>query len=219
MAVADVDRDHIDACFPVALDARQPLLGVIEWQAGVVVPDDSRCAHCASILAMKISMYDACVPPGIRMMNSLAAILEKAAAHAEAKKIDPAVLVNARLYPDMFPLVRQVQIASDSAKGGAARLAGVEPPPYEDNEKTLPELIVRAKKTVAFLETLKPAQFEGSEDRTINWKTRTTERSMLGEPYLVHQVLPNIYFHVTTAYNILRHNGIELGKPDFLGRA
>ena len=168
---------------------------------------------------MKISMYDACVPPGIRMMNSLAAILEKAAAHAEAKKIDPAVLVNARLYPDMFPLVRQVQIASDSAKGGAARLAGVEPPPYEDNEKTLPELIVRAKKTVAFLETLKPAQFEGSEDRTINWKTRTTERSMLGEPYLVHQVLPNIYFHVTTAYNILRHNGIELGKPDFLGRA
>ena len=164
-------------------------------------------------------MYDACVPPGIRMMNSLAAILEKAAAHAEAKKIDPAVLVNARLYPDMFPLVRQVQIASDSAKGGAARLAGVEPPPYEDNEKTLPELIVRAKKTVAFLETLKPAQFEGSEDRTINWKTRTTERSMLGEPYLVHQVLPNIYFHVTTAYNILRHNGIELGKPDFLGRA
>ncbi len=168
---------------------------------------------------MKISMYDACVPPGIRMMNSLAAILEKAASHAEAKKIDPAVLVNARLYPDMFPLVRQVQIASDSAKGGAAKLAGVEPPPYEDNEKTLPELIVRAKKTVAFLETLKPAQFEGSEDRTINWKTRTTEKSMLGEPYLVHHVLPNLYFHVTTAYNILRHNGLELGKPDFLGRA
>ena len=168
---------------------------------------------------MKISMYDACVPPGIRMMNSLAAILEKAAAHAEAKKIDPAVLVNARLYPDMFPLVRQVQIASDSAKGGAAKLAGLEPPSYEDNEKTIPELIARAKKTVAFLETLKAAQFEGSEDRTINWKTRTTERSMLGEPYLVHHVLPNLYFHVTTAYNILRHNGIELGKMDFLGRA
>jgi hypothetical protein len=168
---------------------------------------------------MKISMYDACVPPGIRMMNSLAAILEKAAAHAEAKKIDADVLVNARLYPDMFPLVRQVQIASDSAKGGAARLAGLEPPSYEDNEKSLPELIARAKKTVAFLETLKPAQFEGSEGRTINWKTRTTERSMQGLPYLLHQVLPNLYFHVTTTYNILRHNGVELGKMDFLGRA
>jgi hypothetical protein len=168
---------------------------------------------------MKISMYDACVPPGIRMMTSLAAILEKAAAHAEAKKIDPAVLVNARLYPDMFPLVRQVQIASDSAKAGAARLIGLEPPSWEDNEKTLPELIARAKKTVSFLESLKPAQFEGSEDRTINWKTRTTERSMQGLLYLVHQVLPNLYFHVTTAYNICRHNGLELGKMDFLGKA
>ncbi|MBF8293287.1 MAG: hypothetical protein HW417_57 [Steroidobacteraceae bacterium] len=166
---------------------------------------------------MKISMYDACVPPGIRMMTSLAAILGKAAAHAEAKKIDPAVLVNARLYPDMFPLLRQVQIASDSAKAGASRLIGLEPPSWEDNEKTLPELIARAKKTVSFLESLKPAQFEGSEDRTINWKTRTTERTMQGQPYLVHQVLPNIYFHVTTAYNILRHNGLELGKMDFLG--
>jgi len=168
---------------------------------------------------MKISMYDACVPPGIRMLNSLAAILEKAAAHAEAKKIDPVVLVNARLYPDMFPLVRQVQIASDSAKGGAARLVGLAPPSYEDNEKTFPELIERARKTVAFLETLKPAQFEGAENRTINWKTRTTERTMQGEPYLVHQVLPNVYFHVTTAYNILRHNGVELGKMDFLGKS
>ena len=162
-------------------------------------------------------MYDACVPPGIRMMTSLAAILEKAAAHADAKKIDPTVLVNARLYPDMFPLVRQVQIASDSAKAGAARLIGLEPPSWEDNEKTLPELIVRTKKTVAFLESLKPAQFEGSEDRTIKWKSRTTERSMQGQPYLVHQMLPNLYFHVTTAYNILRHNGVELGKMDFLG--
>ncbi len=168
---------------------------------------------------MKISMYDACVPPGIRMMNNLAAILEKAAAHAEAKKIDPTVLVNARLFPDMFPLARQVQIASDSAKAGAARLAGVDPPSYEDNEKTLPELIARAKKTAVYLETLKPAQFEGSEDRTINWKTRTTERSMQGLPYLVHQVLPNVYFHVTTAYNICRHNGVELGKMDYLGKS
>ena len=166
---------------------------------------------------MKISMYDACVPSGIRMMNSLATILEKAAAHAESKKIDPTVLVNARLFPDMFPLVRQVQIASDSAKAGAARLAGLDPPSYEDNEKTLPELIARVKKTAAFLETLKPAQFERSEDRTIKWKSRTIERSMQGQPYLVHQMLPNLYFHVTTAYNILRHNGVELGKMDFLG--
>ena len=163
-------------------------------------------------------MYDACVPPGIRMLTNLAAILEKAAAHAEVNKIDPEVFVSARLYPNMFPLVRQVQIASDSAKGGAARLAGLEPPSFEDNEKTLAELIARAKKTVSYLETLKPAQFEGSEDRTINWKTRTTERSMQGQPYLIHQVLPNLYFHVTTAYNILRHNGVELGKMDFLGR-
>ena len=167
---------------------------------------------------MKISMYDACVPPGIRMLTNLAAILEKAAAHAEVNKIDPEVFVSARLYPNMFPLVRQVQIASDSAKGGAARLAGLEPPSFEDNEKTLAELIARAKKTVSYLETLKPAQFEGSEDRTINWKTRTTERSMQGQLYLIHQVLPNLYFHVTTAYNILRHNGVELGKMDFLGR-
>ena len=162
-------------------------------------------------------MYDACVPSGIRMMNSLAVILEKAAAHAEAKKIDPTVLVNARLFPDMFPLLRQVQIASDSAKAGAARLAGLDPPSWEDNEKTLPELIARVKKTAAYLATLKPAQFEGSEDRTIKWKSRSTERIMQGQPYLVHQVLPNLYFHVTTAYNILRHNGVELGKMDFLG--
>jgi len=163
-------------------------------------------------------MYEACVPPGIRMLTNLAAILEKAAAHAEAKKIDPEVLVNARLYPDMFPLVRQVQIASDTAKAGAARLAGLQPPSFEDNERTFGELIERAKKTVVYLETLKPGQFEGSEDRTINWKTRTTERSMPGLPYLIHQVLPNLHFHVTTAYNILRHNGVELGKMDFLGR-
>ena len=162
-------------------------------------------------------MYDACVPPGIRMMNNLVAVLRKAAAHVEAKKFDPEVLVNARLYPDMFPLVRQVQIASDSAKGGAARLAGLEPPSFEDNEKTLTELIARAQKTAAYLETLKPVQFDGSEDRTVHWKTRTTELSMQGLPYLVHHVLPNLHFHVTTAYNILRHNGVEIGKRDFMG--
>lgn len=167
---------------------------------------------------MKISMYDASVQTGIRTLTNLAAVLEKAAAHAQAKKIDPGVFVNARLAPDMFPLVRQVQVASDSAKLGAARLAGVEAPAFEDDEKTLADLIERARKTVAYLETLKPAQFEGAEDRTINWKTRTTERSMQGLPYLLHHMLPNLHFHTTTAYDILRHNGVELGKMDYLGR-
>ena len=167
---------------------------------------------------MKISMYHACVKPGIRMMNNLAAILDKAAQHAQAKKIDPEVFISARLAPDMFPLSRQIQIASDTAKAGAARLAGVEPPSYEDNEKTLAELIERARKTAVYLETLKPQQFEGAEDRTIHWKTRSVERSMGGLPYLLHQMLPNLHFHCTTAYDILRHNGVELGKMDYLGR-
>jgi uncharacterized protein len=167
---------------------------------------------------MKISMYDASVKPGIRMMTNLAAVLERAAKHAEARKIDPEVFAAARLAPDMFPLSRQVQIASDTVKLGAARLAGAEAPPYEDNEKTLAELIERAKKTAAYLETLKPQQFEGAEERTIRWKSRSTERSMPGLPYLLHQVLPNLHFHCTTAYDILRHNGVELGKMDYLGR-
>ncbi len=166
---------------------------------------------------MKITMYDACVKPGIRMMNNLAAILEKAAQHAQAKKIDPEVFVGARLAPDMFPLSRQVQIASDSAKIGAARIAAIEAPPFEDNEKSLPELIERARKTAAWLGTLKPQQFEGSEDRTVKWKTRSTEKSMSGPAYLLHQLLPNLHFHCTTTYDILRHNGVELGKMDYLG--
>ncbi len=167
---------------------------------------------------MKISMYDASVKPGIRMMTNLAAVLEKAAKHAEARKFDPDVLAGARLAPDMFPLSRQVQVASDTAKLGAARLAGAEAPSYDDNEKTLAELIERAKKTAAYLETLKPKQFEGAEERTIKWKSRSTERSMPALPYLLHQMLPNLHFHCTTAYDILRHNGVELGKMDYLGR-
>ncbi len=167
---------------------------------------------------MKISMYDASVKPGIRMMTNLAAVLEKAAQHAEDRKFDPEVIFGARLAPDMFPLSRQVQIASDTAKLGAARLAGAEAPPWEDSEKTLAELIGRAKKTAAYLGTLTPKQFEGAEERTIRWKTRSTERSMQGLPYLLHQMLPNLHFHCTTAYDILRHNGVELGKMDYLGR-
>lgn len=168
---------------------------------------------------MKISMYQASVPTFVRMLNNLAAILEKAAAHAEAKRIDPAVLIESRLYPDMFPLGKQVQIAADSAKGGAARLAQVEPPAYEDNEASFPELVARLRQTVSYLETLKPEQIDGSEDRTVTWKTRSSTKSMQGMPYLLHHVLPNLYFHVTTAYDILRHNGVELGKQDFLGKS
>ena len=145
---------------------------------------------------MKISMYQASVPVFVRALNNLAALLEKAAAHAEARKIDPAVLINTRLYPDMLPLSKQVQIASDSAKGGAARLAGGEPPKYEDNETSIPELIARLRKTVAYLESMKPEQIDGSEDKTVSWKTQSSTRTMQGMPYLLSHVTPNVYFHV-----------------------
>jgi hypothetical protein len=168
---------------------------------------------------MNISMYQASVPVFIRVLDNLAAILEKTAAHAEARKIDPAVLLASRLYPDMFPLVKQVQIASDAAKGGAARLAQMEPPAYEDNEATLADLVARLRRTVAYLRTIGAGQIDGSEDRTVTWKTRTATKTMQGMPYLLNHVLPNLYFHVTTAYAILRHNGVEIGKGDFLGRS
>jgi hypothetical protein len=167
---------------------------------------------------MSISMYRASVPVFIRMLDNLAAILEKAAAHCEARKIDPSVLVNGRLYPDMFPLSKQVQIASDAAKGGAARLAQMEPPAFEDNEKSFPELVARCRKTVDYLRTIKPEQIDGSEDLTVTWKTRAATKTMLGMPYLLTHVLPNLYFHITTTYAILRHNGVEIGKGDYLGK-
>lgn len=168
---------------------------------------------------MTISMYQASVPTITRSLANLIAILEKGAAHAEAKKIDPAVLVNSRLYPDMFALAKQVQIASDTAKGGVARLAQVEPPAFEDKETTFAELVERLRKTIAFLETLKPQQIDGSEERTVTWQTRSATKSMQGMPYLLNHVLPNVFFHVATAYGILRHNGVEIGKQDFLGRS
>ncbi|MEO8156880.1 MAG: DUF1993 domain-containing protein [Betaproteobacteria bacterium] len=167
---------------------------------------------------MNISMYQASVPVFARSLNNLAAILEKAAVQAETKKVDPAVLINYRLYPDMFQLARQVQIATDGAKGGVARLAGLEPPKYEDNEASMADLIARLRKTVAYMETIKPEQIDGSEDKTVTWKTQTATRSMQGLPYLLNHVTPNLYFHVTTAYAILRHCGIEIGKQDFLGK-
>jgi hypothetical protein len=164
-------------------------------------------------------MYQASVPTFILMLNNLSAILDKAAAHAAVKKIDPAVLINSRLYPDMFPLSRQVQIATDNAKGSVARLAGLEPPKYEDNEATFSELIARIRKTTDYLATFKPEQIDGSEDKTITLKFRDSSRTFVGMPYLLNYVLPNIYFHIATAYGILRHNGVEIGKQDFLGKS
>jgi len=166
---------------------------------------------------MTISMYQASVPAFIRALNNLAAILEKGAAHAQARKIEDAVLMSSRLYPDMFPLARQVQIATDTARSGAARLAGVEFPAYEDKEATFQELVLRIRNTVVFLESLKPAQIDGGEDKTISWQSRSSTKSMQALPYLMNHLLPNIHFHVTTTYGILRHNGVEIGKKDFLG--
>ena len=169
--------------------------------------------------ALKMSMYQASVPTYIHMLSNLLAILNKAAAYVEAKKIDPAVLIGSRLYPDMLPLGRQIQIAGDGAKGSAARLAGLEAPKYEDDEKTFPELCERLQKTINFLQTFTPDQIDGSENRTITLTRGSQSTTFLGLPYLLHHALPNFYFHVTTAYNILRHNGLEIGKRDFLGKA
>ena len=166
---------------------------------------------------MSLSMYQASVPVFVHMLGNLSAILDKAVKNAEARKIDPAVLVSARLAPDMYPLSRQVQIATDMAKGCAARLAGIEVPSYEDNEATFADLQARIAKTVAFLQSVNASQIDGSEGRTVKLTLRGKEVSFIGQPYLLNFVLPNFYFHVTTVYAILRHNGVDLGKMDFIG--
>jgi hypothetical protein len=166
---------------------------------------------------MAITMYQASVPVFIKLLGNLKAILEKTAAHAAAKKIEEAVFVNARLYPDMLPLSAQVQIASDSARGACARLSGAEPPPIEDKEKTLAELIARIDTTIAYLRTFKAEQLDGTETRQITRKLRGNPVTFSGVDYLLTFAMPNFYFHVTTTYAILRHNGVELGKGDFLG--
>jgi len=166
---------------------------------------------------MTISMYQASAPRFANMLKNLSAILEKAQAHAEAKKIDPDVLLESRLYPDMLPLVRQVQIASDNAKGAVARLAGVEVPKYEDTEETIADLRARLARTVDFVESIKPAQIDGSEANDIHLKLGPREVTWKGMQYLLGFALPNFYFHVVTAYDILRHNGVEVGKRDFIG--
>lgn len=166
---------------------------------------------------MSLSMYQASVPVAIRYMERLAAILKKAEDHATTKKIDPSVFINARLAPDMFPLARQVQIATDTVKGCAARLAGVEVPSYPDTETTFADLQARIAKTISFLQSVKAEQIDGSEGKTINLKAGPRELTFTGQVYLLSFVLPNLFFHTTTTYAILRHNGVELGKMDYLG--
>ncbi len=167
---------------------------------------------------MTISMYQASVPVIIRSLTNLAAILEKAAAHAEAKKIDQSVFLNSRLFPDMLPLVKQIHIATDITRRGVARLAEIEAPAFEDNETTFAELVDRIHQNITYLKTLTPAQIDGSEEKTITLAVGKQTMTFQGLPYLTGFILPNLYFHTTTAYNILRHNGLEIGKIDFLGK-
>ena len=162
------------------------------------------------------AMYDASVTTLTRALTNLIHVLEKGAAHAEAKKIEPSVLIGARLYPDMFALSKQVQVACDVARIGTARLAQVEPPKHEDNETTFPQLVERARKTIAYLGTLKPEQFDDGS-RMVTFPTQKETRTWPTSRYLFQRVLPNVFFHCTTTYDILRHNGVELGKADFLG--
>jgi len=165
---------------------------------------------------MTISMYAASVPPFRRYLSALGGVLEKGAAFAEAKKIDPSVLLQSRLAPDMFPLVAQVQRVTDHVKNGTARLAGIVPPPFADDETTFAALQDRLARTRAFIDTIAPAQIDGGEDREIVLKMREEVR-FTALDYLFDFLFPNVLFHATTAYDILRHNGVEIGKRDFIG--
>lgn len=162
-------------------------------------------------------MYDASVSVFNRTLTALSAILDKAVAHAAAKGFDPAILLNDRLAPDMFTLTRQVQIACDTAKGASARLAGLEVPKHEDSETTMAELKTRIAKTLAFVNGIQAAAFAGSEDRSVVLQMRKQTVEFVGRTYLFEHALPNLFFHVTIAYAILRHNGVEIGKGDYLG--
>ncbi len=166
---------------------------------------------------MTISMYQASVTVFVRTLTSLNVILSKAAAHAQAKKIDDSVFLSARLYPDMLPFVKQVHIATDFARGTAARLAGLEVPVFEDNEKTFAELMARVERTLEYLRTFKPAQIDGSETREIVRPIGGQPKKFTGINYLLQFALPNFYFHATTTYALLRHGGVEVGKMDFIG--
>lgn len=166
---------------------------------------------------MSLSMHSISIPVFTRQLTNLSTILGIAAANAEARKIEQSVLLGSRLAPDMFPLSRQVQIACDTAKAGAALLAGVEAPSHADDETSFAELQARIAKTLAFVQGISAAQLDGSEERTVTLKRRDKETHFQGQAFLLDHVLPNLYFHITTTYAILRHNGVELGKRDFLG--
>uniref|UniRef100_UPI00402BB23B DUF1993 domain-containing protein n=1 Tax=Methylomonas sp. PHL2-19 TaxID=3438878 RepID=UPI00402BB23B len=166
---------------------------------------------------MSLSMFAISVPPLVRSLTQLRSILEKATDFAETKRFDPSVLVNARLYPDMYPLKRQVQIASDVSKGAVSRLAGQEPPKFDDVENSFAELIKRVDKTLAHINSFTAEQIDGSEATTILLPLHDRTLTFTGLTYVTHFVLPNVYFHVTTTYAILRHNGLEIGKKDYLG--
>ena len=164
-------------------------------------------------------MYDVSIPIFVLSLNNLAAILDKAATHAEVKKVDPKALPAARLIVDMLPLSAQIQIACDTAKGAAARLAGVDPPKHEDTESTIPELKARVAKTLDFIKGIKPEQLQGAEARDIELKFPSGTLKFTGLNYLTNFVLPNFFFHMMMTYALLRKNGVELGKRDFLGPA
>lgn len=166
---------------------------------------------------MSLSMHQASAPVFLLQLSTLRAILDKAEAHCTAKKIDPAVMLGQRLFPDMWALTRQVQISGDFAKNAMARLAGQEPPKWEDKESTFSELRARIDRTVEFVKSFRPDQIDGSETRDITFPVGGTPTTFKGQSYLLHFALPNFYFHVTTVYAILRHNGVEVGKRDFLG--
>ena len=166
---------------------------------------------------MALSLYETSVPALKRSLRALSTIHGKAAEYAASRKIDPGVLLNARLYPDMFPLVRQIQIASDLAKGCAARLGQVDIPSYADDETSFDALQQRIGRTLDFIDSVDAAAIDASEDATIVLKLREREVTFTGKTYLLGWVLPNFYFHAATAYDILRHNGLEIGKKDFLG--
>jgi hypothetical protein len=166
---------------------------------------------------MTISMHQASAPRFANILRNLSAIIDKAQAHCDAKKIDPAAFMQARLFPDMFAFTRQVQIACDTAKGAVARLAGMEVPKHEDTEQTFAELKARIAKTLDFIQSVGAAKIDGSEGREVVMKMRAGEVKFNGMQYLLGHAWPNFYFHVTTAYNILRHNGVEIGKRDFIG--
>ncbi len=168
---------------------------------------------------MSLSMYQASIPVFVHHLSVLSEILKKAESHAQEKKIEPDVILNARLALNMFPLSRQVQIAADMVKGGAARLAGAEVPSYPDTEKTFAELQARIAKTIDFVKSFKANQIDGSEERNIKLKVGGNEMVFPGQVYLLHFVLPNLYFHSSMTYAILRHNGVDLGKKDYLGKA